>query len=191
MKKLKRNESGIWVMVAVGDEFIHPDANICNSGIGKINAAIAVQHIIDTEQPKLIVLMGMAGSSRFKYGQIVNPTSWVQRDMNLTEFMGSKYVVPFSDDDPILRYGRRDERYPDAICGSGDGFIRNTTEGIWDCVEMEGFAIAYACREAGVPFIAYKFISDPASANTQDHEWEASLDEARAALHGVYENMEK
>ncbi|MCL2749311.1 MAG: hypothetical protein FWE50_04540 [Alphaproteobacteria bacterium] len=52
MQKLKRNDSGIWIMVAHEGEFAHPDANICYTGIGKVNAAIAVQHIIDTEKPQ-------------------------------------------------------------------------------------------------------------------------------------------
>ena len=52
MYKLKRNNSGIWVLIAVPGEFAHPDANICYFGVGKVNAAIAAQHIIDTENPK-------------------------------------------------------------------------------------------------------------------------------------------
>ncbi|MCL2339156.1 MAG: hypothetical protein FWC51_04370 [Proteobacteria bacterium] len=214
MKKLKRNNSGVWVMVAHDGEFAHPDANICYTGIGKVNAAIAAQHIIDTEHPRLVISMGTAGSSVFDFGEIVNPTGWVQRDMNLTEFAGPKYVVPFSEDASILEYGRRDEKYPHAVCGSGDTFVRNIAADIWDCVEMEGFAIAYACRAAhprpactsavgpgandpkkstggGIPFVAYKFISDGKSADTTDHEWSAVLNEAKAALHKVYEEIEK
>jgi len=191
MKKLKRNDSGIWIMVAFEGEFAHPDANICYTGIGKVNAAIAAQHIIDTERPRLILSLGTAGSSVFDYGQIVNPTGWVQRDMNLTEFAAPKYVVPFSTDAQILEYGLRDERYSAAVCGSGDTFVRNIAADIWDCVEMEGFAIAYAARVASVPFAAYKFISDGKSGDTQDHEWVEVLGEAREALHKVYEKIEK
>jgi len=180
-------------MVAHDGEFAHPDANICYTGIGKVNAAIAAQHVIDTEHPKLIISLGTAGSSVFDFGEIVNPTGWVQRDMNLTEFCGPKYVVPFSDDAPILEYGRRDPRYPPAVCGSGDTFVRNIAADIWDCVEMEGFSIAYACHRGGVasiPFVSYKFISDGKSADTQDHEWTAVLHLARAALHRVYDEIE-
>jgi len=191
MQKLKRNDSGIWVMVAHEGEFAHRDANICYTGIGKVNAAIAAQHIIDTEKPKLILSLGTAGSSVFNYGQIVNPVGWVQRDMNLTEFAAPKYVVPFSNDEQILKYGQRDEKYLAAICGSGDTFVRNIAADIWDCVEMEGFAIAHACRAAGVSFAAYKFISDGKSGDTQDHEWTQVLREARAALHKVYEEVNK
>ena len=190
MKKLKRNNSGVWVIVAAEGEFAHPGANICYTGIGKVNAAIAAQHIIEAERPQLIINMGTAGSSKFDFGEIVNPTGWVQRDMNLTEFCAPKYVVPFSGDAQILEYGRCDARYSAAVCGSGDTFVRNIKEDIWDCVDMEGFAIAQACRASGVPFAVYKFISDGKSADTQDHEWTEVLDSARAALHKVYEEIE-
>jgi adenosylhomocysteine nucleosidase len=191
MKKLKRNDSGIWAMVAVDGEFAHPDANICYMGVGKVNAAIAAQHIIDAEKPRLMISMGTAGSSVFDYGEIVNPTGWVQRDMNTTELLAPKYVVPMTNDAPVLEYGHRDARYKAAICGSGDTFVRSITEDIWNCVEMEGFAIAYACRAVGVPFVSYKFISDGKSENTTDNEWAETLNLARAALHKVYEEIEK
>ncbi|MCL2749312.1 MAG: nucleosidase [Alphaproteobacteria bacterium] len=145
--------------------------------------------MISAKNPLLILSLGTAGSSVFDFGEVVNPIGWVQRDMNLTEFAAPKYVVPFSDDAQVLEYGNRDKKYPAAICGSGDTFVRNIAADIWDCVEMEGFAIAYACRAAGVPFAAYKFISDGKSADTQDHEWTQVLDKARAALHKVYEEI--
>jgi adenosylhomocysteine nucleosidase len=189
MKKIKRNDSGVWVIVAVDGEFAHPDANVIYSGVGKVNAALAAQHIIDTETPSLIMSLGTAGSVVWDYGMVVNPTGWVQRDMNLTELFGPKYVVPMSAEEQILRYGNRDANYPESVCGSGDCFVRNIEHELWDCVEMEGFAIAYAARRAGIPFVAYKFISDGASNHTADHEWLEILGEAKTALHKVYENL--
>lgn len=191
MKKIKQNNSGVWVMVAVDGEFAHPDANICYMGVGKVNAALATQHIIDTENPKLIISMGTAGSSVFDYGEIVNPTGWVQRDMNTTEFLAPKYVVPMTDDAQILEYGNRDEKYPDAVCGSGDTFVRNISQDIWNCIEMEGFGIAYACKRAGIPFVSYKFISDGKSADTQDHEWSETLAAASKSLENIFDLIGK
>lgn len=192
MQKLKRNDSGIWVLVAVPGEFAHPDANIVYMGVGKVNAALAAQHIIDTENPKLIVSLGTAGSAFYDYGQIVNVSKWVQRDMNLTELLGPKYVVPMSDEPQILEYGKIDEKYRGgghsmAVCGSGDSFVRTIEKELWDIVEMEGFAIAYACRRADVPFVAYKFISDGKEGHTTDKMWADILDEAKEKLHKVYE----
>jgi adenosylhomocysteine nucleosidase len=189
MKILKRNNSGIWIMVAVDGEFAHPDANICYMDIGKVNAALATQYIIDTENPKLIISMGTAGSSEFDYGEIVNPTGWVQRDMNTTEFLAPKYVVPMTDDTQILEYGNRDKKYPAAVCGSGDTFVRNISKEIWNCIEMEGFAIAYACKRAGIPFVSYKFISDGKSADTKDHEWSETLATANKSLGEVFDTL--
>jgi adenosylhomocysteine nucleosidase len=189
MRKLKRNDSGIWVMIAVDGEFAHPNANICYFGIGKVNAALATQHIIDTENPKLIVSMGTAGSADFDYAQIVNPTGWVQRDMNLTELLAPKYVIPMTNDAPILEYGNRDEKYANAICGSGDSFVRTIEKELWNCVEMEGFAIALGAKRASIPFVSYKFISDGKSGSTTDSEWSETLARAQNALHNVYEEI--
>ena len=56
-------------------------------------------------------------------------------------------------------------------------------------VEMEGFAIAYAARRAGIPFIAYKFVSDGKEGHTTDKMWADVLDEAKEKLHRVYEEI--
>ena len=191
MQFLKRNDSGIWVITATTGEFDRSDANICYTGIGKVNAAIATQKLIDIYAPRLVINLSTAGSSSFDYGTIVNCTGFVQRDMNPSEFLAPKYVVPMSDDAPILEYGMRDARYPSAICGSGDEFVRNISADIWNCVDMESFAIAYALRAAAIPFKCFKFISDGAGENTTDHEWQSVLGEASAALSKVYEEVGK
>jgi adenosylhomocysteine nucleosidase len=189
MKKLCRNNSGIWVITATNGEFNHPSANIIYSGIGKVNAAAATQHIIDTENPKLILSLATAGSSNFDFGDIINCTSFVQRDMNTTEFMAPKFVVPMTNDPQIFEYGNRDEKYKSGICGSGDTFVRTIAADIWNCVDMEAFATAYLCRNAGISFACYKFITDGKNANTQDHEWSDVLSAASTALNKLYDEI--
>ncbi|GHS96894.1 5'-nucleosidase [Bacteroidia bacterium] len=189
MQFLKRNDSMVWVITATAGEFNHPSANICITGIGKVNAAIATQKLIDKESPRLVINMSTAGSSSFDFGAIVNVTRFVQRDMNPSEFLAPKYVAPMTDDAPVLEYGARDERFPEAIVGTGDSFVRNIAKDIWNVVDMESWAIAYALRFAGIPFKCYKFISDGAGENTADHEWVEVLDQASAALNKVYEEV--
>lgn len=185
MQKLKRNDSGIWFLVAHQDEMNEPDLNICVFGIGKVNAARATQHIIDTENPKLIVNIGTAGSSVFDYGTILSVDQFVQRDMNTTEFLAPKYVTPGTDDPQILIYGELDDRFPRGTVGSGDTFVRNIGADIWDCVDMEGWATAYICRENNIPMRCYKFISDGNDANTPDKAWLDVLSEAREVLNKI------
>ena len=185
----KRNDSGIWVICALAEEFDYPDANIAYTGMGKVNGAITAQHIITAERPRLIIQLGAAGSRAFDYGQIVSVNQFVQRDMNTTEFLSPKYVVPGTDDAQILEYGLRDEKYPAAICGSGDTFVRTIETDIWNIVDMEVFGIAYAARAAGIPMKCYKFISDGKSENTSDKEFLDVLNEARAALNKLYEEI--
>jgi adenosylhomocysteine nucleosidase len=191
MKTLKRNDSGVWVITATEGEFNAPDANICYTRIGKVNAALSIQKLIDTERPKLVINLSTAGSSAFDFATIVNCTGFVQRDMNTTEFFGEKYTIPFSGDPQILEYGTRDENYPAAICGSGDTFVRNMTEDIWNVVDMESYAMAQACRAEGVTFVCYKFISDGKGENTTDHEWTETLIQAATDLEKVYKRVVK
>jgi adenosylhomocysteine nucleosidase len=189
MQKIKRNESGVWVISAVSGEFDHPDANICYCGIGKVNAAAATQHLIDTEKPRLILALATAGSADFDYGHIVNVNQFVQRDMNTTEFLAPKFVVPMTDDAQILEYGRHDSCYASGICGSGDTFVRTIKTDLWNLVDMEAFAIAYLCRAAKVDFACYKFITDGKGAETQDHEWSEVLHDACRELNDLYDKI--
>ncbi|MCL2538009.1 MAG: hypothetical protein FWE52_00810 [Alphaproteobacteria bacterium] len=189
MQKLKRNDSGVWVLVATSCDFSHPDANICCTGVGKINAAIAARHIIDTENPRLILSLGSVSSGAFEFGQIINPTGWVQRDMNLCEFLGPKYVTPMSGDEQIIKYGMRDDKYPNAVCGSGDTWIKDMSEEIWNCVDIDGFAIAVVCRAADVPFISYKFVTDGKSCKVSPDEWSELADQSRESLHWIYDEI--
>jgi adenosylhomocysteine nucleosidase len=178
----------IWFLVAIQEEFYYLNANICYTGIGKIAATIAAQYVIDMHRPKMIVNVGTAGSSVFDYGEIVNCYQFVQRDMNLTEFMAPKFVVPYSNNSQVLKYGYNDNRYKSAICGTGDTFVRNIETDIWNCVDMESFAIAYVCHEIEIPFRCYKFISDGKSANTTDKQWESVLAEAKSSLNKLAKN---
>ncbi len=66
-------------------------------------------------------------------------------------------TTPFSDYAPVIEFG--DSTVAPVVCGSQDKFetdIPNTV----DCIEMEAFAIAIACKRYNVPFRAYKVVSD-------------------------------
>ena len=60
---------------------VFAEVNTVFTGIGKVNAAIALTKAIAQRKPKLIVNLGSAGSQRYKKGEVVCCTRFVQRDM--------------------------------------------------------------------------------------------------------------
>lgn len=63
-------------------------------------------------------------------------------------------------------------------CGTGDSFV--TEKDPWfdysnvDIVDMEAYALARVCRDFGVNFRCFKYISDSADENAQD-SWQKNI----------------
>src|SRR5688572_4199311 len=98
------------------------DVNKLITGSGKVNAAFELTRAIYQHQPKLIVNLGSAGSNRFKRGEVVCCTRFIQRDMNATGLGFRPYETPFAGMDPLVNHGINIEGLPSGICGTGDSF---------------------------------------------------------------------
>lgn len=149
---------------------------LCTSGVGKVNAAICTQTLIDKFNPKLIILTGIAGSLK----ENVKPLSLViGKDLyyyDVREIQMEKYLPyrkRFSTDERlsnivigICRENLLPYKYGDIV--TGDDFIDSNEkkERITSkynnalCVEMEGAAVCHTCHLNGVPIVVYKTISD-------------------------------
>ncbi len=158
------------------------------TGIGKVNAAYATTDVIHKTKCKVIINLGTAGSSIFKTRDLVEVSSFVQRDMDITPLGFKVGETPF---DPIP--GGIDlipyfSELPKGVCGTGDNFETGTSKVACDLVDMEGFAIAKVCRRMGVQLISLKFITD--GADDQAHkDWEANLLPGAQALLAYYKKM--
>jgi len=92
-------------------------------------------------------------------------------------------VTPLSADDHILGSG-----YGSVVCGTGDSFV--TAADPWlaennvGVVDMELFAIARVCAHYGVPWRAFKFITDGADEAAADH-WSANVAKGEALFWDV------
>jgi adenosylhomocysteine nucleosidase len=129
-------------------------------GIGKINAAVATTTAILTARPQLVVNYGTCGKiTKSLYG-LVEVSHVVQRDM-IAIPLAPRGVTPMCEDHPILTSG-----HGFAVCGTGDSFV--TSADPWlsankvDVVDVELFAIAHVCNRFGVPWRAFKYITDTA-----------------------------
>lgn len=154
------------------------------SGIGKVNAAVCTQVLIDHFGVDYIINTGCAGavSSELGIGDILISTDAVQHDMDVSALGDPIGTIPrlaesyFKADEMLAKIAQEAaaesaEEYK-VILGrvaSGDQFI-GTKEGKekikkyvqGDCAEMEGAAIAHACWLNRIPFVVIRAISDSA-----------------------------
>ncbi len=160
------------------------DVVIVQSGIGKVNAAICAQILIDDFQVTHIINTGVAGSlnNNLDIGDIVVSVDAVQHDFTVEAIGFKKGEIPFTGlvafaADESLRQKAIEavkKVLPEVnvvegrVC-SGDQFIsssevkqRIVNDFNGDCTEMEGAAIAQVCYLNNVPFVILRAISDKA-----------------------------
>ena len=155
----------------------------CECGIGKVNAAMSTQIMIDLYQPDVIVNCGIAGSlsGDIRIGDIVVSDDCVQHDMDGTEMGDPLGQVQFNDE--LRTYFPADKDTADKLyeacrtvdgvsvfrgrIASGDVFItgherRQQIADIFDALacEMEGAAVGTVCYRNGLPFAILRSISD-------------------------------
>ena len=170
---------------------------VVRSGIGKVNAGICSQILVDRYQVEGIINTGIAGSLRneINIGDIVLATVAVQHDVDATGFGYPLGEIPqmgikeFPADEKLRALAEECSKKanPDiqVFCGrvaSGDQFISSKEKKNWIqdnfdayCTEMEGAAIAQAAYLNNIPYLVVRAISDKAddSANMDYSEFEA------------------
>jgi adenosylhomocysteine nucleosidase len=150
-----------------------PDGvEIIFTGVGKINTTIATLQAVHAMQPKLVVNYGTAGKLNTRLNGLVEVAEVIQRDMN-AEPLAPRGRTPYSPDLDRLVSEQRG-----VICGTGDSFVTATDpwliENGVDIVDMELFAIAHVCLRHGLPWRAFKFITDDANDFAHEH-WTANV----------------
>ena len=155
---------------------------IVKCGMGKVNAGICANTLINSFGCTRIVNTGVAGSldNRIDIGDIVVSVDAVQHDFDVSPIGFAKGEIPYTGlyafpADGTLRAAAAEavrtsvpgvRVYEGRIC-SGDRFIctkeqkdRIITDFGGLCCEMEGAAVAQACFLNGVPFVILRAISD-------------------------------
>ncbi|MDE5893174.1 MAG: 5'-methylthioadenosine/adenosylhomocysteine nucleosidase, partial [Acetatifactor sp.] len=157
---------------------------VVRCGIGKVNAAMCVQILVDLFQVTHVINTGVAGSlnAALDIGDIVISQDVIHHDMDVRVFGYALGQVPqldtlaFPGDETLIRLALSscEEANPGLHTAvgrvvSGDQFIsgkeiknRLITEFHADCTEMEGAAIAHAAYLNGIPFVVIRAISDKA-----------------------------
>lgn len=182
------------------------DVVIVRSGIGKVNAAICSQILVDQYHVDGIINTGIAGSLRnqINIGDIVLSKDTIQHDMDATGFGYQAGQIPqmdesvFEGDPNMIRTAREccEQEIPEigvhvGRVVSGDQFISDREKKNWlletfqgYCTEMEGAAIAQTAYLNQVPFVIIRAISDKAddSAGMDYAEFEAKAIEHSVKL---------
>lgn len=156
---------------------------IVKCGIGKVNAAICAQVLIDHFAVDSIINTGVAGAifKELKIGDVVISTDTVQHDMDTSVLGDPVGTIPrmdesfFKADETLIELAKAageqctDHKVYTGRIASGDQFISSSEQKnkIWKlfgayCAEMEGAAIGHACYLNRVPFVIIRSISDNA-----------------------------
>ncbi len=160
------------------------EAVIVRSGIGKVNAGICAQILVDRFGADMLINTGIAGSldAKIDIGDMVISTDALHHDMDATEFgypvgqVPRMEVMSFPADEELVKKAvwASEKANPDihtftGRVASGDQFIasREVKDKIVKnfhplCVEMEGAGIAHAAYLNQVSYVIIRAISDKA-----------------------------
>ncbi|WP_332310669.1 5'-methylthioadenosine/adenosylhomocysteine nucleosidase [Alkalibacter mobilis] len=154
---------------------------LVKSGIGKVNAAMCAQILIDRFEVEAIINSGVAGALHpdLDVGDIVLATELIQHDIDASIFGDPRGIVPglkcsvFKTDKSLLEACEKSSKSFRTFKGrivTGDqavgdsktkDFLHSEFKGY--CVEMEGGAIAHVCSLNEIPFMVVRAISDKAN----------------------------
>ncbi|MCI5648064.1 MAG: 5'-methylthioadenosine/adenosylhomocysteine nucleosidase [Fusicatenibacter sp.] len=157
---------------------------VVRSGIGKVNAGICTQILVDDFHVDCVINTGIAGSLRneINIGDIVISTDALQHDVDATIFGYPLGEIPqlgalsFPADEPMAKIAEQVCRevnpeisvYRGRVV-SGDQFIssKEVKQHLIEkfdgsCTEMEGAAIAQVAHLNQIPYVVIRAISDKA-----------------------------
>lgn len=172
---------------------------VVQCGIGKVNAAICTQILVDQFSVSYVINTGVAGGlyPDLNIGDIVISSDTVEHDMDASAVGNPRGEIPrlkktfFEADKQLVNIATKaaedlkgNQKVYVGRIASGDQFICSTKvkEDIYTtftayCAEMEGAAVAHTCYLNQVPFVIIRAISDKAD-QSADVNFEEFVDVA-------------
>ncbi|SMC17669.1 adenosylhomocysteine nucleosidase [Clostridium acidisoli DSM 12555] len=165
-------------------EIFSKEVVIVRCGIGKVNAAICTQILIDDFSVEKVINVGIAGGigKDIYPGDVVIAENLVQHDMDTSAFGDKIGQIPrvdtydFKCDAELINLAKKAcesfevNNYFQGRIVSGDQFIANVDKINWLndnfnalACEMEGASIAQVCYLNKIPFVVIRSISDNAN----------------------------
>ena len=153
---------------------------VAKCGIGKVNAALCTQNMINAYAPELIINTGCAAGvgDGIQVGDIVLASSCVQHDLDYGPLPDARgyldgidriYIDADEQNTKIISEiaQKQGNHTRIGVIATGDQFLcdKNKKEDIKSsfnaqAVEMESGAIAHVCCANGVPFVILRSVSD-------------------------------
>jgi adenosylhomocysteine nucleosidase len=161
--------------------YVPDDLPVIITGVGKVAAASAVAASLARAEAagapyQLVVNIGSAGALHDHLEGLHEIGSVLNHDLSANVLRGFGY-----DPQEWLTVGPEDGlRLATGDVFVSDPLVRAELAAQADLVDMEGYAIAWACRQAGVPVRLIKHISDKADEGAMD--WLTLVDLSARAL---------
>lgn len=156
------------------------DYNVLYTGVGKVNATLKLTQKFGKYGSyipyDLVINYGTAGSRKYKKGELVDCTKFIQRDMDVTGLGFQRGETPFEKQPPLVIETESlfNPIGKNATCGSGDSFVEDRSQYYGEVVDMEAYALSKVCYHYQIPFISFKYISDGADDNAND-DWDENV----------------
>jgi adenosylhomocysteine nucleosidase len=184
---------------------------LCKSGVGKVNAAVCTQVLIDRFGADAVIFTGVAGAldPALEIGDIVVSRSSVQHDMDVTALGFARGAIPYqevseflSDERLIQLAEEAGEQVFPSRCRigkvlSGDQFIadREIVKRLHEemggtCTEMEGASVAQVCHMNGIPHVIIRSMSDKADGSAHANFAEFTVEAANRSF-AIVDNIVK
>ncbi len=164
---------------------------LCVCGVGKVNAAIGAQILIDKFDVTALLNFGVAGglNENTKLCQVYQIGAAVQFDFDLVQLNGTKIGTLNEYEENYLPVSTLNLPYPHKKLGSSDRFNDSKTdfelltkELFADIRDMEGGAIAQVALKAKTPFYSIKAISDVAGQGSTTEQFLQNTSKALSNL---------
>ncbi len=178
------------------------DVVVAKCGIGKVNAALGAQGMINTERPDIIISTGVAGAAQedlcpldvVASSGVAYHDVWCGADCEYGQVQGLPREFPA--DPRLVDLARRMEGVRVGLIASGDWFVDSVDKAREIrshypsalAFDMESAAIAQVCWVNGCGFISFRTISDnPFS----ERGWEQYENFWERLSEGSMKNLEK
>lgn len=147
---------------------------ILYTGVGKTNAAISLCRFLN-KNPKteLVINLGSAGGINCIQGSIIECGIFIDGQLN----------YPGYEEEQIIFEKNKN------TCLTFDNFITKTPIKLADCVDMESFALAKTCKEFGIRFLCFKYISDIVGEKKQKSKWIENHKEGKNLLKNTIKSI--
>ena len=175
---------------------------LCVCGVGKVNAAIGAQILMDKFAVKKLFNFGVAGglNDSTELCAVYQIASAVQFDFDLVQLNGTKMGTLNEYEENYLPLQAFTAAYPKKNLGTADRFNDSEEDYLLlskelnaDIRDMEGGAIVQAALAAKVPVYSVKAISDVAGSGSTTEQYlknrAAALANLKAALPAFFQEL--